>query len=110
MAWEKGQKVILSTYGSQTHRQIAVIERVTPTGRARIGKLQFDEHGRLMGGGMWDWATISAATEKDLEEVQTEQELRRIQGKTRSLLNKVRVSDLDMETCKALIALLSNKD
>ena len=66
MKFSVGDKVIVyGRYG----KTISEIEKITPTGRAKVDGCYFDSRGHQIGGDTWSRKNIKIATDKEIEEI-----------------------------------------
>lgn len=110
MAWEVGQKVILS---DRNGKYIRTVSKVTKTGRCRIVNSKGVEHHRLFkvngsmsGGGAWNHTSIRAATEDEIESLREQSRLRSVQNKIKKILTRGAVGDLTLDQCQAILAIM----
>ena len=54
---------------SRYRERVAIIEKITPTGRAKVCNLYYSKDGSKIGGDIWDRGCIVPATEEIIERI-----------------------------------------
>lgn len=109
--WKAGDTVVLAHFGSGSRRQIATVERVTPTGLPCVRGELFRKNGRQRGGGGgYSGRYIQPADPAKVAEVEAENRMRALRARALRAIDEARVGaggHLTEAQCVAIIEALS---
>lgn len=88
---KQGDSVIVK---SRYRKTLSTIDKITPTGRIKIGTSQYKD-GYLMGGNTWDHEYLIEASEEEIVKLQEEIERRNLVNEVRNInTNKLSLDQL----------------
>jgi hypothetical protein len=94
-----GDKVLID------NKQVAIVDRVTPTGKIRIGQSTFTKYGKREGDGQWHFVYLYQWTQEREDEIRDE----RAKNRAVNYLNDFNFKSLSIETLNAIIQLVEKE-
>jgi len=94
-----GDKVLIE------NSQVAIVDRITPTGKIRIGTSTFTKYGKREGDGHWHFVHLYQWTQEREDEIKDE----RTKNKAANYLNDFNFKSLPLETLNTIIQLIEKE-